>query len=150
MMMSYKMDGNGQNDKVFGEIIEFLRQLEWPCQPLSRKVVRAYYKGEYGLCEVIIHIGTEDICMVIDPVVDRGGHKWGTAVLELIQAMGQEIRHIGIGVDEDGDLFVKVHLPLAHLNLERFHCLLLGLCQVAENILLPVLQANAFDHLNTV
>lgn len=149
MIMSNNMGGNGSQDGVFGEIIEFLRQLEWPCQPLSRKVVRAYYKGEFGISEVIIHIGSEDICMVIDPVVDKIGQKWGTAVHELIKAMSEEIRHIGIGVDEEGDLFVKVHLPLSHLNLERFHCLLIGLCQVAENILLPVLQANAFDHLKS-
>jgi hypothetical protein len=97
---------------------------------------------------VIIHIGNEDICMVIDPVVERAGNNWGVAVKELIHAMGEEIRHIGIGLDDDGDLFVKVHLPHVHLNLERFNCLLVGLCQVAENIVLPVLQANAFDHLN--
>jgi hypothetical protein len=135
------------DERIFDEIIEFLRQLEWPSEALSKRVVRTYYKGEFGVSEVIIHIGTQDICMVIDPVVERGISKWGEAVLRLIAAMGEEIRHIGIGVDDDGDLFVKVHLPLAHVNLERFHCLLLGLCQVAENMLLPVLQADAFDRL---
>jgi hypothetical protein len=88
--------------------------------------------------------------MVIDPVVDRLGTKWGDAVVQLVAAMGQEIHHIGIGIDEEGDLYVKVSLPIAHVNLERFHCLLLGLCQVAENMLLPILQANAFDHLRAV
>lgn len=141
------MNGNGSDDRVFDEIIEFLRQLEWPSESLSKKVVRTFYKGDFGVSEVIIHIGSQDICMVIDPVVDRAGVKWGDAVIRLIEAMGEEIRHIGIGIDDDGDLFVKVHLPIAHVNLERFHCLLLGLCQVAENMLLPVLQANAFDHL---
>lgn len=145
--MGDDMRGNSPDDRIFDEIIEFLRQLEWPSEALSKKVVRTYYKGEFDVSEVIIHIGTQDICMVIDPVVDRGGTKWGDAVIRLIAAMGEEIRHIGIGIDDDGDLFVKVHLPLAHVNLERFHCLLLGLCQVAENMLLPVLQANAFDHL---
>lgn len=145
--MSDDMRGNGSDDRIFDEIMEFLRQLEWPSEPLSKKVVRTYYKGEFGVSEVIIHIGTQDVCMVIDPVVDRHDVQWGEAVVRLIAAMGEEIRHIGIGIDDDGDLFVKVHLPHAHVNLERFHCLLLGLCQVAENMLLPVLQANAFDHL---
>lgn len=146
--MSDDMRNNGSNDRVFDEIMEFLRQLEWPREALSKKVVRTFYRGEFGTNEVIIHIGIQDICMVIDPVVDKFNTKWGDAVIRLVRAMGEEIRHIGIGIDDDGDLFVKVHLPLAHVNLERFHCLLLGLCQVAENMLLPVLQANAFDHLN--
>jgi hypothetical protein len=145
--MSDDMRGNGSDGGIFDEIMEFLRQLEWPSEALSKKVVRTYYRGEFGISEVIIHIGTRDICMVIDPAVDRLGSKWGDAVIKLVSAMGEEIQHIGIGIDDDGDLFVKVHLPIAQINLERFHCLLLGLCQVAENMLLPVLQANAFDHL---
>lgn len=145
--MSDDMRGNGWDGRVFDEIIEFLRQLEWPSEALSKKVVRTYYKGEFGVSEVVIHIGNQDICMVIDPVVDKIETQWGQAVLRLVEAMGQEIRHIMIGIDDEGDLFVKVHLPISHVNLERFHCLLLGLCQVAENMLLPVLQANAFDHL---
>lgn len=138
---------DGAEDKIFDEIIEFLRQLGWPSEGLSKKVIRTFFKGDFGVSEVIIHIGVEDICMVIDPVVDRYDASWGEAVLNLVAAMGEEIRHIGIGVDDDGDLFVKVHLPHEHVNLERFNCLLIGLCQVAENMLLPVLQANAFDHL---
>lgn len=145
--MNNGMGGDDPHNRVYEEILEFLRQLEWPCEPLSKKVVRAYFKGEFGVSEVIIYIGQQELCLVIDPVIDRAGQAWGEAVVRLIQAMGEEIRHIGIGIDDDGDLFVKVHLPLEHLNFERFHCLLLGLCQVAENILLPVLQANAFDHL---
>jgi hypothetical protein len=141
------MHDNGSDGRVFDEIIEFLRQLEWPSEALSQKVVRTYYRGDFGTSEVIIHIGSQDICMVIDPVVDRPGYNWGDAVVRLVAAMGEEIHHIGIGLDDEGDLFVKVHLPLSHVNLERFHCLLLGLCQVAENMVLPVLQANAFDHL---
>lgn len=145
--MNDGMGGNSNQDKIFDEVIEFLRQLGWPSEALSKKVVRTFFKGEFGVNEVIIHIGDLDICMVIDPVVDRYGVSWGDAVVNLIAAMGEEIQHIGIGIDDDGDLFVKVHLPHEHVNLERFHCLLIGLCQVAENMLLPVLQANAFDHL---
>jgi hypothetical protein len=143
------MHDNNSHDPVFDEIMEFLRQLDWPREPLSKKVIKTYYRGDFGVSEVIIYIGHQDLCMVIDPVVGKIGTKWGEAVLRLITAMGQEIHHIGIGIDNDGDLFVKVHLPLPHVNLERFRYLLLGLCQVAENMVLPVLQANAFDHLNS-
>ena len=144
------MDGkhnNGNDGRVFDEIIEFLRQLDWPSEALSPKVVRTFYRGDFGVSEVIIHIGSQDICMVIDPVIAKQDQTWGNAVVQLITAMGKEIHHIHLGFDDDGDLFVKVNLPLDHVNLERFHYLLLGICQVAENMVLPVLQANAFDHL---
>lgn len=145
--MSDHRHGDGNDGRVFDEIIEFLRQLDWPSEAVSQKIVRTYYRGNFGFSEVIIHIGSQDICMVIDPVLERSEDTWGQAVLRLVSEMGQEIQHIGIGIDDDGDLFVKVNLPLEHVNLERFHYLLLGLCQVAENMVLPVLQANAFDHL---
>ncbi|MCA9507730.1 MAG: hypothetical protein KC505_04830 [Myxococcales bacterium] len=139
--------GNGNIEKIFDEIIEFLRQLGWPSEAVSKKLIRTFFKGDFGINQVIIHINTSDICMVIDPVVDRYDASWGEAVTSLIAAMSEEIQHIGVGLDDDGDLFVKVNLPHEYVNLERFHCLLLSLCQVAENMLLPVLQANAFDRL---
>ena len=147
--MSGDRFNNGSNSRIFDEITEFLRQLKWPGESLGKNVIRTYYQGEFGLSEVIIYIGKQDVCMVIDPVVDRSESDWGDAVMRLVMAMEEEIRHIGIGLDEDGDLFVKVNLPITQVNLERFHCLLLGLCQVAENMVLPILQANAFDHLKT-
>lgn len=140
---------NGSNSRIYDEIMEFLRQLKWPGESVGKNVIRTYYQGEFGLSEVIIYIGHQDVCLVIDPVVDRLGQDWGEAVIRLVLAMGEEIRHIGVGLDEDGDVFVKVNLPIPEVNLERFHCLLLGICQVAENMVLPVLQANAFDHLRT-
>ena len=141
------MNNQDNGERTFDEIVEFLRQLEWPSEPLSKKVIRTFYNGDFGISEVVIHIGSQDICMVIDPVVDNEGSLWGDAVTRLVSAMSEEIHHIGIGIDNEGDLFVKVHLPVEHVNLERFHCLLLGLCQVAENMILPVLQAKAFDNL---
>lgn len=116
-------------------------------EALSKKVVRTFFKGRIGVNEVIIHIGEQDICMVIDPVVDRYEVSWGDAVINLIAAMGEkEIQHIGIGIDDDGDLFVKVHLPHEHVNLERFHCLLIGLCQVAEKYAASRTASQCGDH----
>src|SRR5947209_4079601 len=136
-------DGGATQERLFDEIREFLRQLNWPMEALSPKAIKTYYNGDFGTKEVIIHIGHQDVCMLIDPVVDCPKESWGSSVLNLVMAMGEEIRHVGIGIDTDGDLFVKVHIPSEHVNLERFQCLLQGLCQVAENIVLPVLQANA-------
>ena|ERR1700688_2821016 len=137
----------GAQEKAYDEILEFLRQLGWPHQAISKQVMKTFFHGDYGLCEVVIYVGHEDVSLVIDPVVIRRDEFWGEAVYRLVAAMRDQIQHIGIGIDEDGDLFVKVNLPIEQINLERFHCVLIALCQVAENMLLPVLQASAFDHL---
>jgi hypothetical protein len=138
---------NGDLEKIFEDITEFLRQLAWNFEPISRRMLKAHYQGEFGPCEVMIHINSSEICLVIDPVLERSNPAWGKSVIRLVNAMSEEIKHIDLGLDGQGDLFVKVSLPTAHINLERFHCLLLGLCQVAENIVVPILQANAFDNL---
>jgi hypothetical protein len=96
----------------------------------------------------MIHISPNDICLVIDPLIVRGESRWGTSVMRLVGTMAQEIQHVGLGFDADGDLFVRVNLPSSHLNIERFQCILMSLCQVADNLILPILQANAFDKLN--
>lgn len=145
--MKKKLKNEDLESKLFDEISEFLRQLNWPMEAISNKAIRTFYLGYFGKSEVMIHIGHKDVCMVIDPVIDRPKETWGEAVISLIMAMGEEIRHMGLGLDADGDLFIKVHLPSEHVNLERFQFLIKGLCQVAENIVVPILQANAFDNL---
>ena len=148
--MSNKNKSGSEITAELDDVVEFLRQLDWPSEVVSERVVKTSYQGEFGESEVNIFINEQDVCMLIDPVVERlSPDRWGCSVVSLVSAMSQEIKHIGMGIDGNGDLFVKVHLPLAHVNLERFHCLLLGLCQVAENLLLPVLQANAYDHLQS-
>ena len=79
--MNNGMGGDDPHNRVYEENLEFLRQLEWPCEPLSKKVVRAYFKGEFGVSEVIIYIGQHELCLVIDPVIDRAGQTWGEAVV---------------------------------------------------------------------
>ncbi len=132
---------------IIQEIREFLKQLDWPQDNLSSEIIRTFYQGDYGVSQVLIKIQEDDMCMLIDPLIDKNNKQWGESVINLISAMGQEIKHVDIGIDQDGDIFAKVNLTLSHINLERFQCLLLGLCQVAENILVPILQANAFDNL---
>lgn len=141
---------NGSNNEAFDEIMEFLRQLNWPREPLSHQVIRTYYKGNFGANDVIIYTNTQEICITINPVVEKLNGNWGQGVLTLIHNMEKQIQHVELGMDSKGELFVKVSISLDQVTLERFHYLLLGICQVAENILLPVLQANTLDHLKVM
>ena len=52
---------------------------------------------------------------------------------------------INVGFDREGDLYVKVDLPSMEIEFEQFVYVLFNLCQVSEQLLVPVLQARAYD-----
>lgn len=132
---------------VVKEIINFLQDLEWSSEKVSPYIIRTFYQGDYDNVQVFIKIQEDDICLLIDPLIQKSKTQWGKSVVSLVNIMKEKINHIDIGIDHEGDLFLKVNLLFVHIDLERFQCLLLGLCQVAENVLLPLLQANAFDNI---
>jgi len=51
-------------------------------------------------------------------------------------------------VSAAGDVYVKVDLPAEGLDFEQFSYVLFNLCQVAEQLMVPVLQAQAYDRLD--
>ena len=143
------MANNNKKDSVYYRVFGFLGDMRWPIEPLSKRSLRTYFNGEFGLCPVSIYLNAQDVCMAICPLVSRPGDRWGEAVVDMVEAMSREIRHVGLGIDSDGDLFVRVSLPAEHLDAERFQCILVSMCQVAENLLIPILQADAYDRLNS-
>ena len=89
--------------------------------------------------------------MNINPVLQKqDGEAWGDSVLKLIETLNNEINVIQAGMDSEGDIFVKVELPLTDLGFEQFAYVILNLCQVSEQLLVPVLQAHAYDHYSEV
>ena len=63
----------------------------------------------------------------------------------LVKALEEEAHLIHVGLDQDGDVFVKVELPGQDFEFEQFVYVLFNLCQVSEQLMVPVLQAHAFD-----
>ena len=134
-------------DNWLKEIKIFLSNLGWSSEIVSPGIIRTFYEGDYDTIQIFIKIQDEDICFLIDPLIQKTKNQWGKSVVSLVNIMKEKINHIDIGIDHEGDLFLKTNLLIVHIDLERFQCLLLGLCQVAENVLLPLLQANAFDNI---
>lgn len=137
-------------EKIFDEVTEFLRQLSWRFDSISMNKIKALYQGEFGLKEVHICIDWQEVKLVINPIIEPVDDIWGSSVRRLVTDMKEQIKHMDLGMDDRGSLYLSVGLPPEYLTLERFHAVLLGLCQVAENIVIPILQANAFDNLKTV
>ncbi len=130
-----------------GQIAEFLEHLGWSHQAMTDAVMRAHYQGVFGTTKVLLHVHNSGLRIAINPVLERPAESggWGQSVNKLVLALNRESQSVRIGLDQDGDLYVKVDLPAQNLSFEQFVYVLLNICQVSEQLTVPVLQAHAYD-----
>lgn len=126
-------------------IWEYLGELGWPHDLAAQNVIRTHYDGHFGKVKVMIHIQEVALRMAINPVLSRPEAGWGDSVNKLVKALNEESHMIRVGIDREGDVYVKVDLPSQQLEFDQFVYVLFNLCQVAEQLLVPVLQANVYD-----
>lgn len=134
------------------QISEFLEHLGWSYKTLTDSVLRADYKGVFGNIKVFFYVHEGDLRIAINPVLEKPTKPegWSDSVVKLVAALNQESPSIRMGLDASGDLFAKVDLPKQNLSFEQFTYALLNLCQVSEQLTVPVLQAQAYDNLDFV
>lgn len=130
------------------QVAQFLESMGWQHQLMAESVMKGQYQGVFGVTKVLFHVHQAGLRMAINPVlekpVDSGG--WGPSVTRLIAALNRESPSIQIGLDREGDLYVKLDLPKQELDFQQFTYVLLNLCQVSEQLTVPVLQAQAYEH----
>lgn len=134
----------GENAHV-RKIWEFLGDLGWPHDLVADNIIRAQYDGHFDPIKVIIQLRSDRMRMAINPVIPRPDMGWGDSVKRLVEALNAESQMINVGFDREGDLYVKVDLPSSEIEFEQFVYVLFNLCQVSEQLLVPVLQARAYD-----
>lgn len=127
------------------KIWEYLGDLGWPHDLVADNIIRAQYDGHFDPIKVIIQLRTDRMRMAINPVMPRPDTGWGDSVKRLVEALNTESQMVNVGFDREGDLYVKVDLPSMEIEFEQFVYVLFNLCQVSEQLLVPVLQARAYD-----
>lgn len=135
------MEENTHVKRIWG----FLGDLGWPHDLVADNVIRAQYDGHFDPVKVMIQMRTDRLRLAINPVLPKPGEGWGGSVHRLVDSLNAESHMINVGFDREGDLFVKVDLPSADIEFEQFVYVLFNLCQVSEQLLVPVLQAKAYD-----
>ena len=129
-----------------GQISGFLKHLGLSHQSMTDAVIKAHYQGAFGLTKVLFHVHDEGLRIAINPVLERPTELgWSQSVNKLVLALNHQSPNIRIGLDRDGDLYVKVDLPKQDLSFEQFTYILLNICQVSDQLTVPVLQAQAYD-----
>lgn len=114
---------------------------------MTDSIVVGYYQGAFGVAKVLFHVHNAGLRIAINPVLERPieSSGWSRSVSALVLALNQESPSIRIGLDREGDLYVKVDLPKQDLTFEQFTYVLMNLCQVSDQLTVPVLQAQAYD-----
>jgi hypothetical protein len=125
----------------------YLGEMGWPHDLVTDSVIRTQYEGHFGQVKVMLHVHELGLRMAINPVLSRpsDGQDWGKSVANLVVALNEESQMIQVGLDREGDVYVKVDLPLVQLEYEQFVYVIFSLCQVSEQLMVPVLQAHAYD-----
>lgn len=128
-------------------IIGFLTDLAWTKEILADDVVRTKYDGFFGEVKILIHTHASGIMMAINPVIPKPERGWGQSVMRLLQTLSGEVHLIKVGVDKEGDIYLRVDLPQEELTFEQFSFVLFNICQVCEQLQVPILQANVYDNM---
>lgn len=129
------------------QINGFLEQLGWVHDSMSQNIIRTQYDGRFGPVKVVIHTHVNGVMIAINPVINKPIQGWGPSVAKLIGLLNREIHLIRVGLDTEGDIFVRVDLPTNQLLFDEFVYVLFNICHVSEQLLVPVLQADAYDRL---
>jgi hypothetical protein len=134
-----------QQESQVKRIWGFLGDLGWPHDLVADNIIRAQYDGHFDPVKVMIQMRSDRMRLAINPVIPKPALGWGGSVKRLVEALNAESQMINVGFDREGDLFVKVDLPTLEIEFEQFVYVLFNLCQVSEQLLVPVLQAKAYD-----
>ena len=133
---------------TLAQVARFLENLGWPYQIMADSVIKGQYKGLLGVTKVLFHVHESGLRIAINPIMEKPLETgaWSVSVNRLIVSLDKESPSIRIGLDREGDLYVKVDLPKQELTFEQFSYVLLNLCRVSEQLVVPVLQAQAYGH----
>lgn len=138
---------NTHSGSLQNRIIGFLTDLAWEKEALADDVVRTKYVGFFGEVKILIHTHENGVMLAINPVIPKPQEGWGQSVARLLQTLSTEVHLIKVGIDKEGDVYLRVDLPKEELNFEQFSFVLFNLCQVCEQLQVPILQANVYDNL---
>lgn len=134
--------------RALEQIWDYLSELKIRKEYATQSMMRAYHPGIFGEIKVMIQAHESGVMISVNPVVERPFDGWGDAVQKLIVALNKQAHLVQVGQDQDGDVYVKVELPLQDIIFGEFLSVFLSICRIAEDLLVPVWQAHVYDNFN--
>lgn len=134
-----------QSREGFVRLEGYLVELGWSYRLAYKTSILACYEGQFGTTEVLFSFSPKGLRICVHPVLQKPKEGWSTSVHRLVKTLAADNRLIHIGVDRVGEIYVKVDLPKNLPNFDQFTFVLFHLCHLSEELLIPILQAQALD-----
>ena len=88
------------------------------------------------------------VVFAVNPLVRAPEHGFGPAVRIALLRANTDTPLVKLGLDDDGDIFANVELPTEGFSFAHFERALSALSHAADNLVVPLLQAQAIDTRN--
>ena len=134
---------------IVSDIEDAFERFGWGYERLDEVTFRIGLSGDNGPFIVLLRVTAHWVVCTINPFVTRPDDGFGPTALRALAAANHAMNMAKIGLDEDEDAFLTVELPSEGFERSHLYDSLAALSHYADQLLLPVLQANRIDDLNS-
>ena len=131
------------------EVARFFRRYGWSFERLDDDTFRTGFRGKNAAFVALVRVTPHWVVFTVNPFMRAPAGGFGIATLRALAMANQEANLAKLGIDDDGDAFINVELPTEGFAFSHFVVALGALAQVADNVVVPLLQARAVDERNT-
>jgi Putative bacterial sensory transduction regulator len=138
-----------RNKTDAAEVARFFRRYGWSFERLDEDTFRTGFRGKNAAFVALVRVTPHWVVFTVNPLVRAPAHGFGGAMLRALASANQQANLAKLGLDEDGDAFINVELPAEGFAFTHFVAALGALSHFADTFVVPLLQAQTIDDLNT-
>ena len=131
------------------EIARFFRRYGWSFERLDDDTFRTGFRGKNAAFVALVRVTPHWVVFTVNPLVRAPKAGFGGAMLRALALANQQANLAKLGLDEDGDAFINVELPSEGFGFSHFVAALGALTHFADTLVVPLLQAQTIDDLNS-
>ena len=146
--MSEEEESSAADTTSPAEIARFFRRYGWSFDNIDDETFRTSFRGKNAAFVALVRVTEHWVVFTINPFVKGPDSGFGAVALKMLAVANQQSSLVKLGLDDDGDAFINVELPTERFTYEHFAAALTALTHAADNMLVPILQANVVDDRN--
>jgi hypothetical protein len=127
------------------EVARFFRRYGWNFERLDEDTFRTGFRGKSAAFVALVRVTEHWVVLTINPFVKAPPGGFGPVALKMLALANHQWPLVKLGLDDDGDAFVNVELPAEDFGFPQFSSALDALTQIADQLIVTILQAVAID-----
>ena len=130
------------------EIARYFRRYGWSFEQLETDTFRTGFRGHHAAFVALVRVTPHWVVFTINPLLRAPEGGFGKAALRALAVANQQANLAKLGIDDDGDAFINVEMPVEGFAFSHFTASLASLAHFADTFVVPLLQAKAIDERN--